>query len=154
MGAPRSEESRELARARANAYWADPAVRKAHGEKTRFRMDKPEVRARIVDGMKKAILADPEIKTRKIDGLRRAFSDPALRQKVSQRTKAGIAAKLDRQFADLIKVWSETPDDVRRRFIDYARASWGADDEASTVRSAETLVARGGPAPGSEGAPT
>jgi hypothetical protein len=148
MGGPRTEESRELARARANAYWADPAVRKAHGEKTRLRMDRPEVRAKIVAGTK-AAMADPDVRSRQRDGLRRAFADPALRQKVSQRTKAGIAAKLDRHFADLIKVWSETPDEVRRRFIDYARASWGADEEASTIRSsAETLVARASSAPG------
>jgi hypothetical protein len=73
-------------------------------------------------------LVDSEVKLRQRDGLPRAFADPVLRQKVSQRTKACIAAKMDRQFADLITVWSATPDEVRRRFTDHVRAGWGSEN--------------------------
>jgi hypothetical protein len=52
-------------------------------------------------------------------GLKLAFSDPALRQKVSERTKAGMAAKLERQFAELVAVWEKMPKKVRGRFLDH-----------------------------------
>jgi hypothetical protein len=111
---PQTDESRRRATASAAAYWADPAIRVAHGEKTRLRMDRPEVRATISERTKVA-LAEPGVNARMRAGLKRAYADPALRQKVSEctkagmadpalrqkiseRTKAGIAAKLDRQF--------------------------------------------------------
>ncbi len=115
---PRTEDSRRRASASARAYWADPAIRAAHGEKTRLRMDRPEVRATISERTKAARAADPGVNARMRAGLIRAYADPVLRQKVSERTKAGMAAKLERQFADLMKIWDATPKKVRQRFLD------------------------------------
>ena len=113
---PQSQESRRRASASAVAYWADPAVRAAHGEKTRYRMNRPEVRATISERTRVA-LADPIVRTRHRAGIERAFADPALRQRISDRTKAGILAKLERQLAELTEVWEKTPKKVRDRFL-------------------------------------
>jgi hypothetical protein len=119
----RTEESRQWSRARANAYWADPSRRQAHGEKTRDRMNRPEVRAKIAERTKEA-LADPEVRERQRSAQLSAMADPAVRLRISERTKAGLAAKKDRQFADLLKVWSVTPDNVLRKFVAYTLESW------------------------------
>jgi hypothetical protein len=113
---PQTESSRRRASASAKAYWSDSAIRAAHGEKTRRRMDRPEVRATISERTKVA-LADPDVNARQREGLKRAFADPALRQRISELTKAGMAAKLDRQFADLVKIWETMPKKVRQRFL-------------------------------------
>ena len=115
---PQSEESCRRASASAVAFWADPAVRVAHGAKTRMRMDRPEVRATISERTKVA-LAEPGVNARMRAGLKRAYADPALRQKISELTKAGMAAKLERQFADIVAIWGKTPKKVRQRFSDH-----------------------------------
>jgi hypothetical protein len=81
-------------------------------------MDRPEVRATISERTKCA-LADPGVKARQRIGLKRAFADPVLRQKISERTKAGIEAKTERQVADLIAIWARTPNKARQRFLDH-----------------------------------
>ena len=86
------------------------------GEKTRYRMNRPEVRATISERTRVA-LADPIVRTRHRAGIERAFADPALRQRISDRTKAGILAKLERQLAELTEVWEKTPKKVRDRFL-------------------------------------
>jgi hypothetical protein len=131
MGKPRTEASRELSRARANTYWADPARRKAHGEKTRYRMDRPEVRAKISENTK--VLADPEVRERQRSAHLAAMADPAVRQKITQRTKAGVATDLDRKFADLLCAWSHAPGKVRRRFVIHVLAGWSSQEEAASA---------------------
>jgi hypothetical protein len=105
---PHNEQLRRRASASATAYWSDPELRAAHREKTRRRMDRPDVRVTISDRTKIA-MADPDVSARQRAGLKRAFADPGLRQKISEQTKAGIEAKLERHFADLIKLWEAMP---------------------------------------------
>lgn len=119
---PHSQESRDRARVAGQRFYADPSVRAAHGAKTRYRMDRPEVRAKISERTKLA-LSDPRTNARKIAGLRRAFANPALRLKVSIQTKAGIEAKLQRQVLEMLEFWKAIPRKARVRFLERVGAT-------------------------------
>ena len=86
--------------------------------------NRPDVHATISERTRVA-LADLTVRTRHRAGLERAFADPALRQKISERTKAGIPPKLERQFTDLMEVWEKAPKSVRERFLDSVLAAKG-----------------------------
>ena len=98
------------------AYWSDPTKRAAHGELTRQRMDRAEVRRRISEGTAAAHNV-PGMRERKLAGLARAFADPELRRRISVATKAGMAARAEREFAVLKTAWDAAPTVVRRRFL-------------------------------------
>jgi hypothetical protein len=113
---PRTDGSKDRTSAALVAYWSDPAKRTAHGELTRQRMGRPDIRQRISDRTKAAHDV-PGMRERKLAGLARAFADPELRRKISAATKAGIAAKAEREFAALKAAWDSAPTGVRCRFL-------------------------------------
>jgi hypothetical protein len=119
---PRTDESRQRTRVALVAYWADPAKRTAQSELTRQRMARPEVRGRISERTKAAHDV-PGMRERKLAGLMRAFADPELRRKISAASKAGMAAKAEREFAALKGAWDSAPAAVRRRFLVETNAS-------------------------------
>lgn len=79
-------------------------------------MDRTDVRQRISERTKAAHDV-PGMRERKLAGLARAFADPALRRKISIATKAGMAAKAEREFAELKGARDAAPAAVRRRFL-------------------------------------
>jgi hypothetical protein len=79
-------------------------------------MDRPDVRQRISERTK-AAHGVPGMRERKLAGLARAFADPELRRKISAATKAGMAAKAEREFAALKGAWDSAAVAVRRRFL-------------------------------------
>jgi hypothetical protein len=106
------------------AYWSDPGRRAAHSELTRQRMDRPDVRERISERTK-AAHGVPGMRERKLAGLTRAFADPELRCKISAATKAGMAAKAEREFATLKAAWDLAPVPARRRLLaELDRVLW------------------------------
>jgi hypothetical protein len=119
---PRTVESSNGNRAALIAYWSDPARRVAHGDLTRQRMDRPAVRERISERTKAAYDV-PGMRERKLAGLARAFADPELRRRISAATKAGMAAKAEREFAALKAAWDSAPAGVRQRFLVEINAS-------------------------------
>jgi hypothetical protein len=116
MAQPRATESRERTSAALSAYWSDAARRTAHSHLTRQCMDRADVRQRISERTKAAHDV-PGMRERKLAGLTRAFADPELRRKISVATKAGMAAKIERQFIALQSAWDAAPAAVRRRFL-------------------------------------
>jgi predicted TIM-barrel fold metal-dependent hydrolase len=116
MPQPRTAESRRRTSAALVAYWSDPAKRTAHGALTCQRMDRPDVRERISERTAAAHNV-PGMRERKLAGLARAFADPELRRKISVATKAGMAAKAEREVAALKGAWDAAPASVRRRFL-------------------------------------
>jgi hypothetical protein len=113
---PRTDESKQRTRVALVAHWSDPAKHTAQSELTRQRMDRREVRARISERTKAAHDV-PGMRERKLAGLVRAFADPELRRKISAATKAGMAAKAEREFAALKAAWDSAPSAVRCRFL-------------------------------------
>jgi hypothetical protein len=124
----RSPESRQRTSATLVAYWSDAAKRAAHGDLTRQRMNRSEVRRRISERTSAAHDV-PGMRERKLAGLARAFADPDLRRRISIATKAGMAARNERLFTTLQSAWEAAPTAVRRRFLS------GLDQQRSSTRS-------------------
>jgi len=86
---PHSRETIERIRAAQINYWSDPQVRAAHGELTRRRMMRPEVRTRISLRTKEA-LADPITRERQRSAIAKAMASPAVRARISRRTREAL----------------------------------------------------------------
>ncbi|WFU84840.1 hypothetical protein QA645_19490 [Bradyrhizobium sp. CIAT3101] len=141
----RSEASRERSRAKANEYWADPAARAAHSEKTKVRMADPEVRATISERTRAAMVrpevrgrvidrsSDPNWRQRVSENTRAAMADSEVRKRISDRTKAGIAAKAMQekdQLRLLEDAWGTSSTSVKRRFLEMCLSGSDAGDAA------------------------
>jgi hypothetical protein len=113
---PRSAESRQRSQVALTAYWSDTARRTEQSDLTRRRMSRSDVRQRISERTKAAHEV-PGMRERKLAGLTQAFADPELRRRISVATKAGMAAKAEREFAALKGAWDAAPAAVRRRFL-------------------------------------
>jgi hypothetical protein len=68
------------------AWYADPENKRVHMQ----RMARASTREKI-SIRTKAALAQPEVKARQVAGLKAAFSNPALRAEISEKTKIGMA---------------------------------------------------------------
>lgn len=87
----RSSESIARQKEKLRSHWSDPETRRRQRELTIARMARPGVSEKI-SAATKAALARPDVKQRQVAGLRQRYvDDPDLRQRVSERTKAGMA---------------------------------------------------------------
>ncbi|WP_092079214.1 hypothetical protein [Bradyrhizobium brasilense] len=86
------------------------------GERTRAAMAKPEVRERTRVGLRRAF-ADHALREKVRAHTKAAMASPEVRKRISERTRAGQAAKLERELAELRAGLRVLPRAVRMAFL-------------------------------------